>query len=153
MSDFIPNSFQVPNAYIDKFWHLLTSDEKAVLMYLARRIFGFHKRQDHIALSQLTAGIRTRDGKRLDHGTGLKKGGNRTALAGLLRYGFVVEVAPPNFGRRIAACYELQTDSEAVDVEGLEVRAMDRSDSSAQRTAIARIEAEAKRSAQSDFYD
>ena len=42
-SDFIPNSYQTPNAYIDKYLHLLTGEEWKVLSYAIRRILGFQK--------------------------------------------------------------------------------------------------------------
>ena len=70
MSNFIPNSFQTPNAYVDQFMHLLSGPEYKVLCYLVRRIFGFQKRQDRVSMRQITSGIRNREGDFLDHGTG-----------------------------------------------------------------------------------
>lgn len=140
MSDFIPNSFQVPNAYVDRFWHLLTPPEQSVLIYLVRRIFGFGKRQDRVALSQIMSGITTNDGKRLDYGTGLGYEAVRRALNGLLRAGFVAEVEPAVPRRRLAACYELQTQAAQIDVEWLENRAQQQRDGNVNRTAPARME-------------
>jgi len=62
MSNFIPNSFQTPNAYVDQFMYLLSGTEYKVLCYLVRRIFGFQKRQDRVSIPQITQGIRKRDG-------------------------------------------------------------------------------------------
>ncbi len=138
MSNFIPNSFQFPNNYVDRFWHLLTPEERCVLVYIARRIFGFGKSKDRISLTQFTEGLVTRDGKRLDHGAGLGQDAVRRALAGLISYGLVVEVEPAHYGRKLAACYALQLNSAQVDAEGLEVRAMERHDKNLNRTAIAR---------------
>ncbi len=73
-SEFIPNSFQTPNVYIDRFMHLLTAEEWKVLSYAVRRIFGFQKRSDRISLSQFMHGTRsTLNDVQLDYGTGLTK--------------------------------------------------------------------------------
>ena len=72
MSEFIPNSFQVPNIYIDLFLAYLTPEEFKVLMYTIRRILGFENkrgsRQDRISLSQFSGGIVAADGRALDEG-------------------------------------------------------------------------------------
>ena len=57
MSDLRPNTFQTPNEYVDKYLYLLTSDECKVLLYAVRRIFGFNKDQDRIAVSQFADGL------------------------------------------------------------------------------------------------
>jgi hypothetical protein len=149
MSAFVPNSFQVPNAWVDRFWHLLTSDEKDVLIYIARRIYGFHgKTCDGISLSQFVEGIVTRDGKRLDHGTGLSRGRVLKALTALKQYRFVIEKSPPikfPAAKRRAAVYAIQLDSSLIEVEELEVRFEERRDVGRYRVQSANIAKELKK--------
>jgi hypothetical protein len=68
-----PNTTQVPDQYLDELLSRLSGAELKVLLYITRRTFGFKKDSDNISLSQLLTGIRTRDGRILDHGTGLSK--------------------------------------------------------------------------------
>ena len=49
MSRILPNSFQMPNYYCDELLHLLNGPEIKVLVYAARRIFGFQKTSDRIS--------------------------------------------------------------------------------------------------------
>jgi hypothetical protein len=138
MSNFIPNSFQTPNAYVDQFMYLLSGTEYKVLCYLVRRIFGFQKRQDRVSLHQITQGIRKRDGEYLDHGTGLSTASAHSALQSLIGYGLVLRVADNNQANE-GILYELQLDSAKVDCKGLIQRAnTDRNDAT-QRTAAARM--------------
>lgn len=134
MSDFIPNTFSTPNAYVDRFMHLLTGEEYKVLSYMARRIFGFQKRQDRISMSQMETGQTGRDGDKLDYGTGLSHEGIRTALSALQRFKLVAQVAPADHARQIAALWELQLESAAVDVAGLELRLVEKRASNKNRT-------------------
>jgi hypothetical protein len=138
MSNFIPNSFQTPNAYVDQFMYLLSGTEYKVLCYLVRRIFGFQKRQDRVSIHQITQGIRKRDGEYLDHGTGLSTASAHSALQSLIEYGLVLKVADNNQANE-GTLYELQLDSVKVDSKGLVQRAnTDRKDAT-QRTAAARM--------------
>ena len=116
---FIPNSFQTPNAYVDKYMAFLTPNEYKVLSYMARRIFGFQKRQDEISLSQLTDGITKHDGERLDYGTGLTKSAVKPAIKGLVEYGFVVICKSYSVELNKATTYSLQYEEKEVDINGL----------------------------------
>jgi len=137
MSDFIPNSFQVPNAYIDLVWHLLTPQEQSVLIYMARRIFGFNKRQDRISISQFTSGTRSRkDGRQLDGGTGLGADAVRRALAGLIEFGLAEELDGAT--RSEGPMFGLQLDGSCLDLAGLEARRDARIESAKHRTQRAR---------------
>jgi Bacteriophage replication protein O len=51
----------------------LSGAELKVLLYICRRTFGFKKDSDTISLHQIATGIKTRDGRVLDGGTGLCK--------------------------------------------------------------------------------
>jgi len=61
-----------------------------VLLYIIRRTFGFKKNTDDISLKQMTEGIKTREGRVLDRGTGLSKAGNVRGIRGLIEKGVVV---------------------------------------------------------------
>ena len=74
---FNPNFTQVPNFILDFMMADTSCSEFKVLMYVCRRTYGFHKKSDKIAISQIIDGITDRDGKVLDKGTGL---GRRTVI-------------------------------------------------------------------------
>src|SRR5215213_9106176 len=78
-----PNYTQVPDEVFDELLSKLSGAELKVLLYIIRRTFGFKKESDSISLSQLVNGIRTRDGQRLDSGTGLSKGAVAMAVKSL----------------------------------------------------------------------
>lgn len=89
----IPNSTQVPDVILDRWMAALSGAEFKVLMYVARRTYGFGKDADRISLSQLARGIRRRDGSRLDCGTGLSRSGVKAACNGLIARGLLVRAA------------------------------------------------------------
>lgn len=68
-----PNYTQVPDVVIDMLMADLSGAEFKVLIYIIRRTFGFKKDADYISLSQMVNGIKTREGKVMDRGTGLGK--------------------------------------------------------------------------------
>lgn len=78
-----PNYTQVPDALFDELLAFLPGAELKVLLYIIRRTFGFKRHSDTISLSQLQNGITTREGKVLDHGTGLSKPALLKALRSL----------------------------------------------------------------------
>ncbi len=74
------NGTQIPDAYFDEVMAPLGPSAFTVLMYVARRTFGFKRHSDQISLDQICHGIvagevRDADGtvikpaRRLDHGT------------------------------------------------------------------------------------
>jgi phage replication O-like protein O len=67
----IPNSTQIPDVILDQWMADLSGAELKVVLYVARRTFGFGKTSDNISLSQIANGIKKRDGVILDRGTGL----------------------------------------------------------------------------------
>lgn len=69
----LPTTTPVPDQVFDVLMEDLTGAELKVLLYICRRTFGFKKDSDNISLNQLVSGIKTRDGKVLDRGTGLSK--------------------------------------------------------------------------------
>lgn len=68
-----PTYTQAPDDLFDWVMAYLTGAELKVLLYIVRRTFGFKKDCDAISIDQLCNGIVTRDGRRLDLGTGLKR--------------------------------------------------------------------------------
>ncbi len=68
----------------------LTGAELKVLLYVARRTYGFGKDRDRISLQQLARGIRRRDGSVLDRGTGLSVSSVARAAKSLEARGLLV---------------------------------------------------------------
>jgi phage replication O-like protein O len=68
-----PTTTPVPDEVLDVLMPQLSTAELKVLLYICRRTFGFKKDSDTISLHQIATGIRTRDGRVLDGGTGLCK--------------------------------------------------------------------------------
>ncbi len=60
----IPNSTQIPDVILDQWMADLSGAELKVVLYVARRTFGFGKESDNISLSQMAQGITKRDGMR-----------------------------------------------------------------------------------------
>jgi hypothetical protein len=85
-----PYYTQVPNEILDELLPDLTGAELKVLLYIVRRTFGFQKDADAIGLKQLVQGIRTRDGRQQDRGTGLAESSVIRARDGLLEKGIIV---------------------------------------------------------------
>ncbi len=73
----------MPDQLFDELLHCLSGAELKVLMYIIRRTFGFKKQSDDISLAQLVNGIKTKDGRVLDRGTGLGKSSVARALNNL----------------------------------------------------------------------
>lgn len=80
MKEITPNHTQIPNEYLDNYMAELSGAEWKCLSYLARRTFGFQKRADKISISQFQNGMKDKNGKQLDKGTGLS---NRVVIASL----------------------------------------------------------------------
>lgn len=68
-----PNTTPTPDEIFDRFLTRLSHAELKVLLYITRRTFGFKKSADHISIKQISEGIVTKKGHRLDHGAGLNR--------------------------------------------------------------------------------
>src|SRR5262249_37151739 len=88
----IPNSTQIPDVILDHWMAELSGAEFKVLLYIARRTYGFGKESDNISLNQMAAGIKRRDGTCLDQGTGLSRSGVKAACNSLIERGILVRV-------------------------------------------------------------
>ncbi len=84
-----PNGTFVPDDVFDVLAPRLSEAELRVLLYIVRRTFGFGKCADAISLKQLTDGITARDGRVLDHGTGMSRKGVIGGIKGLLGKGII----------------------------------------------------------------
>ena len=84
-----PNTTPTPDEIFDRFLHDLTHSELKVILYIIRRTYGFRKSSDRISLKQITDGLVTRGGKRLDHGTGLSRRGAISAVQSLEKKGLI----------------------------------------------------------------
>lgn len=87
-----PNYTQVPDELFDELLPMLSGAELKVLLYITRRTFGFKKPSDNISLSQITDGIVTSTGKRIDGGTGLVKSTAALAVKGLVEKNIILKV-------------------------------------------------------------
>ena len=85
-----PTTTPVPDEVFDLLMHQVSHAELRVLLYIIRRTFGFKKDKDNISLSQMVNGIKTKDGKVLDGGTGLARSGVAKAIKGLADKGIIV---------------------------------------------------------------
>ncbi len=88
----VPNTTHVPDEFLDHWMHRLRGAEIKVFLYISRRTLGFKKRVDAIGMDQLMNGIRTRKGRRLDHGTGLSESGVKKAVRALIDKGLIRRV-------------------------------------------------------------
>ncbi len=87
-----PNTTSVPDDFFDVLAPHLAESELRVLIYIIRRTFGFKKESDTISLKQMVEGIRTRDGRVLDRGTGMSKPGVTKGIKGLVAKGVIVAI-------------------------------------------------------------
>lgn len=87
-----PNTTSVPDDFFDVLAPHLVESELRVLIYIIRRTFGFKKESDTISLKQMVEGIRTRDGRVLDQGTGMSKPGVTKGVKGLVTKGVIVAI-------------------------------------------------------------
>lgn len=85
----VPRYTQVPDEVFDVLMPILTEAEFKCLCYICRRTFGFRKDADAISLNQMATGIKTKEGKVIDRGTGLSKASVKNALSFLTKAGIV----------------------------------------------------------------
>lgn len=72
------NTTPVPDILFDELMADLSNAELRALLYIIRRTYGFKKVADAISFNQFMEGIKTKDGRVLDRGCGVK---NRTTLS------------------------------------------------------------------------
>src|SRR5215217_7778210 len=84
-----PKGTLLPDDVFDVLMPELSEAELRVLLYVIRRTFGFKKDSDSISLSQMVDGVKTRDGRVLDRGTGMSRRGVMKGCAGLVEKGII----------------------------------------------------------------
>jgi phage replication O-like protein O len=89
----IPNSTQIPDVILDHWMAELSGAEFKVLLYIARRTYGFGKDSDSISLNQIAQGITKRDGTTLDRGTGVSRSSVARVLNTLEERGIIIRKA------------------------------------------------------------
>lgn len=87
-----PNSTMIQNLFLDHIAHRLKNGELRCILYLFRRINGFHKDGDFVALSQFEDGIMV-NGHKMDSGTGLTRKAIRDSLKSLISRKLIQRVA------------------------------------------------------------
>jgi hypothetical protein len=92
LPDGMKHGAEAYEALADQWMAELTGSEWKVAFYVTRRTIGFGKPFDAISLGQICGGIKTRDGRRLDHGTGLSRQAAVEAVSGLERKGVLTVV-------------------------------------------------------------
>jgi len=105
----IPNSFQTPNFFVDGCMVYLTGNEFKCLAYLARKTFGWQKRTDRIAKSQIAIY------------TGLNNETVDKCMETLVSFSLVVRVAENNIGND-GVEWALQTDDSQVRFDLMQAR-------------------------------
>ena len=104
---------RVPNRFIDFQLARLTRSELVVFLYINRRTLGFSKRFDIISYSQFLLGICTKDGRRLDFGTGLSRKSLTTALDSLVKMGAIFRHSRhASNGSCLSSVFELNLDGK-----------------------------------------
>jgi hypothetical protein len=86
----LPRYTPIPDALFDELLPDVSGAELKVLLYILRRTLGFKKDADRISLSQICSGIVTREGQRLDRGTGLSRSTAVTAIRALEDWGVLL---------------------------------------------------------------
>lgn len=103
MSDWIPNSFQLPNAFVDEAMKKLSPTANILYIVIVRKTRGWQKNVDAISLSQF------------EEITGLSRKTVVKAIAELVEFGFVKEYAQKT--AKSAKSYELNTSVFSTLVE------------------------------------
>jgi hypothetical protein len=86
------NTTPIPDEFFDIIAPKLSEAELRVALYVMRRTRGFKKSEDAISFSQLVGGIKTRDGRILDQGTGMSKSAVWRGVNGLVRKGILLKL-------------------------------------------------------------
>lgn len=82
----------IPDVLLDEFLAELSGSEIKVMLYIARRTYGFQKQHDEISVSQMERGITKRDGTVLDRGTGLTRRSIISCVGSLVDKGLLMKV-------------------------------------------------------------
>jgi len=130
MSNFIPNTLQYPNIYVDEVMYLLTPGENTVLLFAARQILGWDEgresRQARISLSVFSKGYEVR-GRKVANGTGMSVAAVSAALSSLVQFG-ILKAHPDAKASHDGLLYEINFESTSIDFVGLKKRLEERTE-------------------------
>ena len=104
---------QLPDLILDWWMAELSESELKVVLYIARRTYGFQKTSDAISISQMVDGkFSLKTGERLDNGTGLSKTSVIKAIASLVVKGLLIQhrQSHPKYGD-LASVYSLNLET------------------------------------------
>lgn len=124
-SKIIPNSFQVPNYFVDTCMRYLHGNEMKCVTVISRKTFGWHKSSDRISKSQLM------------ELTGLSKETIDEVMSNLVAFGLVIRVSE-NDARNRGTEWALQLDSDLIDIDAMIARQQLKRNTHRQQTASAR---------------
>ena len=115
-----PSYTQVPDGLFDELLSVLGGSELKALLYIVRRTYGFKRNSDHISFNQFIRGIKTKDGRILDRGCGVR---DRTTLSKALKSleakGIVIsEKGVDEKGDNVTTLYSLRFKESAEGVVG-----------------------------------
>ncbi len=129
----IPNSWQTPNDFMDKYNPYLTSEEWRVLSYACRHILGWHdyvnSRMRRMSLSFFENGYGPYPG------CGLKRAAIIRALDSLAQFGLLAKVGKPT---QEGQMWKLPLLESEIDLEGLQARQAEKTQKAVSRTNHAR---------------
>jgi len=125
---FVPNSFQVPNAFIDKYMPYLSGDEIIVWLFMCRHILGWRhiikERRRKLSLRMIS------DGFGGFQGCGLSVPTIAKSLVSLTKFGLLLKVDEPDNDGQM---WEIPSKEDEIDLAALK-----------QRKAEARVAAQVK---------
>lgn len=122
-SKIVPNTFQTPNVLVDDLMRLMTGDEVKCYLVVVRKTFGWLKRTDRIAKSQIM------------ELTGLSDGTVDDCMKSLVKYNIVKRLSENDPAKNYGVEWEIQTDDSAIYYGSLQGRANDKAAINATRTA------------------
>ena len=141
-STMIPNSFQTPNAVVDRLMPFLSESELRCLLYAIRHIMGWHskapKKQAIISISNFQDGFVYTDSDGNEHryeGTGLSRGSILKATKSLVELRILSKVDETRNGTKWGLDFLISDD---VDFKTLEERRKSKKKSARKQTATAR---------------
>jgi len=114
-----PRYTMVPDEIFDILLPYLSPSALKVLLYLVRRTFGFKKDSDSISLSQICNGIRRKNGKIIDNGTGLSRPAVIKALRVLEHNNIIITYRSKNYkGEKQTNTYSLNVAHRVAEMVG-----------------------------------
>ncbi len=79
----------LPSLIAEEWLPILSHAELKCVLYICRRTWGWRKEWDSISIDQFMHGIKAKNGKQSDYGTGLKRTAMRSAIKSLEAKGLI----------------------------------------------------------------